>query len=329
MQITLQCNIKLEQIQYTVYTNASRGTANGALGTLIASITSTGISTANAQISGTVSAATLVGSLFSGGSIGVAGATVGTLYANTITVGNLYVSGSTISMNITTVNLIDTNISTGTLNVTNGITSSSLTVSGASVLNGGITTGNINFTGNLYQNGAAYSPPSQWTTTNGNVSYTSGSVVTGTVSASNTITTNFTINGTSFPRICNAVFQCLYVVPADNRFGYNGISILQNNGGGLSAPLDSSGIFYCRYSGVYTCTVTFTPSPFNNQTRVYLYRNGSQFHSTTLAWASNSCATGAVTLYCSAGDYLYFYLQGGGVESLYNGNNIASFALLC
>ena len=285
--------------------------------------------TGDSILSGSVTTGSLSATLVTSGSIGATGATIGTLYANVITVGNLYVSGSTISMNITTVNLIDTNISTGTLNVTNGITSSSLTVSGASVLNGGITTGNINFTGNLYQNGAAYSPPSQWTTTNGNVSYTSGSVVTGTVSASNTITTNFTINGTSFPRICNAVFQCLYVVPADNRFGYNGISILQNNGGGLSAPLNSSGIFYCRYSGVYMCTVTFTPSPFNNQTRVYLYRNGSQFHSTTLAWGSNSCATGAVTLYCSAGDYLYFYLQGGGVESLYNGNNIASFALLC
>ena len=123
------------------YTNASRGTANGALGTLIASITSTGISTANAQISGTVSAATLVGSLFSGGSIGVAGATVGTLYANTITVGNLFVSGSIIS----------------NLNVTNGITTGSINANSIVITNGSlIATFNSNTIGSLF-------------TTNGNV----------------------------------------------------------------------------------------------------------------------------------------------------------------
>jgi hypothetical protein len=48
-----------------------------------------------------------------------------------------------------------------------------------------ITTGNINFTGNLYKNGTLYNPGSQWTTTNSDISYTSGNVIT-----SNLITTN-------------------------------------------------------------------------------------------------------------------------------------------
>jgi hypothetical protein len=56
----------------------------------------------------------------------------------------------------------------------------------------GITASNINFTGSLYQNGVAYSS-SHWTTTSGNVSYTSGSVLAGTVSASNINTGNATI----------------------------------------------------------------------------------------------------------------------------------------
>jgi hypothetical protein len=48
-----------------------------------------------------------------------------------------------------------------------------------------ITTGNINFTGNLYNNGTLYNPGSKWTTTNSDISYTSGNVNT-----SNLITTN-------------------------------------------------------------------------------------------------------------------------------------------
>jgi hypothetical protein len=46
--------------------------------------------------------------------------------------------------------------------------------------------GDINFTGNLRQNGSIFST-SQWTTTAGNVSYTSGSVVVGTVVSAGTM----------------------------------------------------------------------------------------------------------------------------------------------
>lgn len=66
-------------------------------------------------------------------------------------------------------NIISTAITTNTLQATN------------------ITTGNINFTGNLYQNGALYSDsnvPSQWTSFTTNIAYTNGNVGIGTTSPS-------------------------------------------------------------------------------------------------------------------------------------------------
>ena len=70
----------------------------------------------------------------------------------------LNVQNNAIIPNITNNNLSSTNISASSLN-----------------LSLGITTANINFTGNLYQNGLLYIS-SQWTTTNGNLFYTSGNI---------------------------------------------------------------------------------------------------------------------------------------------------------
>ena len=90
---------------------------------------------------------------------------------NTIT----YTSGNVV---ITGGNLLTTNISASTLQAPNGIT-----------------VGNINFTGNLFQNGIAY-VGSQWTSTSGNViSYTSGNVVVSNViSAGSIISTGITVS---------------------------------------------------------------------------------------------------------------------------------------
>jgi len=77
---------------------------------------------------------------------------------------------SVTATNIAVSNVIANNVSTGTLQAPNGIT-----------------VGNINFTGSLYQNGVAYLG-SQWTTTSGNVSYTTGSVI-----ATNSLTTNASV----------------------------------------------------------------------------------------------------------------------------------------
>jgi hypothetical protein len=93
-------------------------------------------------------------------------------------------------------NYLNSNVSFGSISA-NTFTGSNLSISG-SITSGsvktdtifaltGITTGNINFTGNLYQNGLAY-VGSQWTNTSGsNLSYTSGIVV-----VTNNVFTNVT-----------------------------------------------------------------------------------------------------------------------------------------
>ena len=112
--------------------------------------------------------------------------TASTLRLSNGTISNLLItnvtgSNSTLG-NVYASNVNSSNITVGTLNV------SSINMTGGSVSGigsistgtlqapNGITVGNINFTGSLYQNGVAYLG-SQWTTTLGNVSYTSGSVV--------------------------------------------------------------------------------------------------------------------------------------------------------
>ena len=66
----------------------------GAAGITTGTLYATSITSANAQLSGTISAATFVGSLVSAGSIGAAGITTGTLYANSITSASAQMSGT-------------------------------------------------------------------------------------------------------------------------------------------------------------------------------------------------------------------------------------------
>jgi hypothetical protein len=115
--------------------------------------------------------------------------------ATTLTAGTLVTSNVNVTT-LTTSSLISTGISTGTLQAPNGIT-----------------VGNINFTGSLYQNGVAYLG-SQWTTTSGNVSYTSGSVVAtdvnattltaGTLVSSNANVTNLTAANVYFGTVASS-----------------------------------------------------------------------------------------------------------------------------
>ena len=57
-----------------------------------------------------------------------------------------------------------------------------------------MTTGNLNFTGGLYQNGLLYSS-SQWTSTAGNISYTSGNVLITNENITNSSTNTLNVTG--------------------------------------------------------------------------------------------------------------------------------------
>jgi hypothetical protein len=86
-----------------------------------------------------------------------------------------------------------------TENAVNSSVGGSLTVRGGAAfgqdikIGGGITVGNINFTGTLYQNSEPYLG-SQWTTTAGNVSYTSGSVIVNDLETINFSTGNLVVS---------------------------------------------------------------------------------------------------------------------------------------
>jgi len=136
-------------------------------GTLISASTTGNISFGETVISTTTSGTT--GSIFKNATIDDLSST--NINTTILTAGTLVASNATA-----------TNISTGTLQAPSGIT-----------------VGNINFTGSLYQSGVPYLG-SQWTSTAGNVSYTSGSVSainidTTTITAS-TILANIITGGT-------------------------------------------------------------------------------------------------------------------------------------
>ena len=247
---------------------------------------------------------------------------------------------STGSLNIFGGATIQKSILAGALTVTGpsllqGVTTGTLNVTGKSVLHGAVTAGALNVTGpSLLEDGVTTTTLSATLVSSGSLGAagaTVGTLYANNITVSNMVTTtisagNININGVSFPRICNAVWQCTNTIQ-NQYFGQSGNSVLQNNGGGLSAPFDGSTAFYCRYSGVYICSVTVTPH--SGQVNVYLYKNGSQFHSTTLTWTNGTSATGTCSLYCNAGDYIQFYCSGGVAQSMYSGNSIASIALLC
>ena len=122
----------------------------------------------------------LISTYISGGSIAATTFTGGDLKLS----GDIIIGGTLTTVNITTTNVVDTNISTTNLAVTNinNTTMTSGTILASTINVSGITTGNINFTGTLYQNGVVY-VGSQWTGSIGStLTYTSGNVGIGKIS---------------------------------------------------------------------------------------------------------------------------------------------------
>ena len=153
-------------------------------GTLTAvNITSTNLVETNVS-AGVVRASTLLAAVGNSNTIGSIFTTGGNVGINTTAPGfNLEVNGSLKAANFTS-----TNVSSATLNLSTGLTSAAAQITNVVATNvssstmnvTGLTASNINFTGNLFQNGSVY-VSSQWTSlTNGNLFYTSGSIGVGT-----------------------------------------------------------------------------------------------------------------------------------------------------
>ena len=123
-------------IQKSLYVNLISSGSMITPGATIGTLYATSITTSNAQLSGTISSGTVVGTLISSGSIGTPGATIGTLYATSITSGNIQVSGS-----ISAATVVGTLVSSGSIG-TPGATIATLYATS-------ITSGNIQVSGSI------------------------------------------------------------------------------------------------------------------------------------------------------------------------------------
>lgn len=89
--------------------------------------------------------------------------------------------------------IVDGNLGVGTVSP-----QYALDVSGGARITGGLTTGNINITGNLYQNGELYNPAGQWSGSVGsNIYYTGGNVGIGTTNPTSALTVVGPFSGTT------------------------------------------------------------------------------------------------------------------------------------
>jgi len=224
-----------------------------------------------------------------------------------------------LSTNGTFINGIFTNISSTNSRITNE------TVGIINVTGTGITTTNLNFTGNLYQNGILYTPSStQWTTTAGNLSYTSGNVIVGgIISSSNLITTNGSISNaigtnlnytnTTFTNILGSNFTSTNILGTNSTISNSvGVNLNYTNISTTNLAVPNLVITNLSLGNLVTNSVTaknFLMTGITNASNIlYIDCQYSQTFPGQLIF-KNSYGTGDFRIYGDGGDVQW---QGGG-----------------